>query len=273
MNAKAGLSYYGKRYYDPVTGRWPSRDPIGERGGLNLYGFVGNDGVNRSDVLGLKLVIVHKKSGKGDCGAFKVYRHYVFTGQGAPCDGYIVAKVTQYDRRARCGSEYSYSSDTYWESFGVRKGGQLILNAEIAKARGESVPEHSDQAKSSGSGECTRGEYSQLVEARFYCRTETGFLGDDPNSDVPLPPEWGVDPGREGIGVVDPVTGKPTTEDDPNVPGHPASGEQESTTIEPSFWGGEPKDSVSGGIYTYWDCCFASSSRETQVRTDPPIRK
>jgi uncharacterized protein RhaS with RHS repeats len=45
---------YGYRYYDPVTGRWPSRDPIGERGGLNLYGFVGNDGVNQWDLLGLK---------------------------------------------------------------------------------------------------------------------------------------------------------------------------------------------------------------------------
>jgi len=32
---------------------WPSRDPIGERGGINLYGFVGNDGVNRIDLLGL----------------------------------------------------------------------------------------------------------------------------------------------------------------------------------------------------------------------------
>ncbi|MFC7339621.1 RHS repeat-associated core domain-containing protein [Haloferula chungangensis] len=48
-----GLGYYGYRYYDPVTGRWPSRDPIGERGGLNLYGFVGNDGVNWWEFLGL----------------------------------------------------------------------------------------------------------------------------------------------------------------------------------------------------------------------------
>ena len=32
---------------------WPSRDPIGERGGLNLYGMVGNDSVGRSDYLGL----------------------------------------------------------------------------------------------------------------------------------------------------------------------------------------------------------------------------
>jgi hypothetical protein len=31
------------RYYNPTTGRWISRDPIGEEGGLNLYGFVGID--------------------------------------------------------------------------------------------------------------------------------------------------------------------------------------------------------------------------------------
>jgi RHS repeat-associated protein len=47
------VSVYGYRYYDPVTGRWPSRDPIGEQRGVNLYGFVGNDGVNEWDYLGL----------------------------------------------------------------------------------------------------------------------------------------------------------------------------------------------------------------------------
>jgi len=47
------LCYYAYRYYDPVTGRWPSRDPIEEAGGINLYGFVGNNGVNKSDYLGL----------------------------------------------------------------------------------------------------------------------------------------------------------------------------------------------------------------------------
>jgi RHS repeat-associated protein len=49
---ESGLYYYGYRYYDPVTGRWPSRDPIEEHGGINLYGFVGNDGVNFYDFLG-----------------------------------------------------------------------------------------------------------------------------------------------------------------------------------------------------------------------------
>jgi uncharacterized protein RhaS with RHS repeats len=48
------VSVYGYRYYDPVTGRWPSRDPIEEEGGINLYGFVQNAGTNWIDVLGLK---------------------------------------------------------------------------------------------------------------------------------------------------------------------------------------------------------------------------
>lgn len=48
-----GFSYYGQRYYNPGTGRWLSRDPIQERGGLNVYGFVGNDSINLVDAFGL----------------------------------------------------------------------------------------------------------------------------------------------------------------------------------------------------------------------------
>jgi len=52
------LRYYGYRYYDPPTGRWPSRDPIGEVGGSNLYGIVGNDAIDRIDWLGNAVVVV-----------------------------------------------------------------------------------------------------------------------------------------------------------------------------------------------------------------------
>lgn len=47
------LVYYGLRYYSPTLGRFINKDPIEEQGGLNLYGFVGNDGVNRWDYLGM----------------------------------------------------------------------------------------------------------------------------------------------------------------------------------------------------------------------------
>ncbi len=50
---ETGLLYYGYRYYDPSTGRWPNRDPIEEDGGYNLYGFIGNDTIRRIDPLGL----------------------------------------------------------------------------------------------------------------------------------------------------------------------------------------------------------------------------
>jgi uncharacterized protein RhaS with RHS repeats len=43
---------YGYRWHDPITGRWLSRDPIEAEGGVNLYGFVGNDGVVHLDYLG-----------------------------------------------------------------------------------------------------------------------------------------------------------------------------------------------------------------------------
>ena len=49
---QTGLYYYGYRYYDPVTGRWPSRDPIEERGGVNLYGFGSNSPTSGFDYLG-----------------------------------------------------------------------------------------------------------------------------------------------------------------------------------------------------------------------------
>ena len=48
-----GLYSYGYRFYSPGIGRWINRDPIGEAGGINLYGFVGNDPANMVDFYGL----------------------------------------------------------------------------------------------------------------------------------------------------------------------------------------------------------------------------
>ena len=50
------LLMYALRPYSPPTGRFLCKDPIGEHGGRNLYGFVGNDPLDRFDPLGLMSV-------------------------------------------------------------------------------------------------------------------------------------------------------------------------------------------------------------------------
>jgi RHS repeat-associated protein len=50
---ETGLLYYGYRYYNSSTGRWLSRDPIGEQGSLNLYLFVNNAPLTYFDPYGL----------------------------------------------------------------------------------------------------------------------------------------------------------------------------------------------------------------------------
>jgi RHS repeat-associated protein len=57
---ETSLYYYGYRYYDPKIGRWLSRDPIEEEGGVNLYGFIGNSIPTSIDVLGLREQTVEK---------------------------------------------------------------------------------------------------------------------------------------------------------------------------------------------------------------------
>ncbi len=55
-DADTGLVHFGARDYDPVTGRWTTRDPLGFAGGdTNLYGYVLQDPINLDDPSGLFL--------------------------------------------------------------------------------------------------------------------------------------------------------------------------------------------------------------------------
>ena len=52
-SAVTGLANFRMRWYDAVTGRWLSKDPIGLNGGLNLYAFCGNTPISLVDAFGL----------------------------------------------------------------------------------------------------------------------------------------------------------------------------------------------------------------------------
>jgi RHS repeat-associated protein len=53
-DGETGLGYWGYRYYSPRLGRWISRDPIGEEGGVNLYAYVRNVPTYLVDAWGMK---------------------------------------------------------------------------------------------------------------------------------------------------------------------------------------------------------------------------
>ena len=110
------VACYGYRYYDPLTGRWPSRDPIEEEGGLNLYGFVGNGGTNETDFLGregngkkaiseIELVINPIKLQIGKCGA--VRWDVSFELKNAPRDfkGWILQRIETKYIVLPCGAD------------------------------------------------------------------------------------------------------------------------------------------------------------------------
>ena len=77
FTAQAHAVMYLARPYDPNMGRWLSRDPIGEAGGVNLYGFVGNKPICTYDFLGL-FDIYTETAGTGHVGVSVDNTNYDF---------------------------------------------------------------------------------------------------------------------------------------------------------------------------------------------------
>ena len=118
---ETGLYYYGHRYYNPTTGRWLSRDPIVEGGGLNLYGFVRNNPVNYYDHLGLKAKKCKEITTKdgtpfiffdppaSEGGGWKISRFDFISGGGSTLtlmDGFSVGWSAKVEVYCRCDDGY-----------------------------------------------------------------------------------------------------------------------------------------------------------------------
>lgn len=49
---ETGLNYHGARYFAPWLSRWSSADPVGIKGGINLYAYSAGNPIRYSDVTG-----------------------------------------------------------------------------------------------------------------------------------------------------------------------------------------------------------------------------
>ena len=67
-SAATGLVNFRMRWYDPETGRWLSKDPIGLAGGLNQYAFCGNAPINLLDPIWFIFLETVSKRCRSWCG-------------------------------------------------------------------------------------------------------------------------------------------------------------------------------------------------------------
>ncbi len=110
-----GMVLYELRPYSPELGRWPSRDLIGEDGGLNLYAFVGNDGVNQWDYLGMLLNpdYVIKEFSATDLGADQMILNMGYLPSGKRYADYFFGHTVRFTLKLRCIEPKDINIDQY----------------------------------------------------------------------------------------------------------------------------------------------------------------
>ena len=124
LHARSGLNLTVARAYSPVLGRFISRDPIAEMGGINLYGYVSNNPLRFVDPGGLQQRYPPCK-GRTTPGGFGV-SNYSWENQGSPPqnpplhDPFATGTQTE-----TAPPETESTEDTSWEGeeyFGPKEG-------------------------------------------------------------------------------------------------------------------------------------------------------
>jgi RHS repeat-associated protein len=108
LHVNSGLYYYLYRFYSPNLQRWPNRDPIGERGGVNLYTFGFNSPINVVDFLGLE---------PGDIGTPRPGTE----GRGQNCMGHALCDSGKWEQGDTRTKDNPWPEEKYLKDKGCRE--------------------------------------------------------------------------------------------------------------------------------------------------------
>jgi hypothetical protein len=182
----AATQAHAMRWYSPNTGRWFSRDPIEEKGGENLYGFVGNKPISSYDPLGLQGIIGTEyppnPNGPGSC-----------PGRTAPpvdCSGYANLKGSSCTRcGVRQNDGYPAKAQSICDEFSKIYSGNVPLQSQASCVAACLInAERSIQASYT---ECSKRNCARL-RAHFTCYTRCGFVPDPVNGLPDGALSWGT---------------------------------------------------------------------------------
>ena len=127
---------HAMRWYSPSTGKWLSRDPIGEDFGVNLTGFVNNDSINHWDHLGLAIRPNPKcnhycKTDKDCC------RCMVFCEGEGNCEPvvYLVMKNRQRTKWGDFSGETDFCAQARSTKFDCGPKGKILINGKPGGGR------------------------------------------------------------------------------------------------------------------------------------------
>ena len=93
----------------------------------------------------------------------------------APCNGFVVQKVTVRCTKSRCGEAGTAEDFSYWEAWRVERG--QLRSSQLASAGGDTFTALLNA--------CTIGDYEQLGEIRFYCNSHLGLPESDVGKSIP----------------------------------------------------------------------------------------
>ena len=118
----------GFRFFSPGIGRWASRDPIGERGGLNLFSICENNSVQKCDRTGKQTILGGTSLSfsvddlvfiPDDCGHFSWSVLWKVRGP-SPLWGSVVQEMTMTSSITDCqGHPINDPDQHYWEAWSI----------------------------------------------------------------------------------------------------------------------------------------------------------